>query len=48
MANAEHARILQDGVDAWNSWRRQHQNILPDLSQLNLADAGISALLVFI
>jgi uncharacterized protein YjbI with pentapeptide repeats len=31
MADKEHLRILQQGVDAWNQWRAEHPEIQPDL-----------------
>ena len=44
MANEEHLRILKQGVDAWNEWRREHPDIQPDLSGANLGEmAGFSA-----
>ena len=30
MANEEHLRILQQGVEAWNEWRSAHPDIKPD------------------
>ena len=35
MANPEHLAILQQGIPAWNSWRREHADIEPDLSRAN-------------
>jgi Pentapeptide repeats (8 copies) len=32
MANAEHLAILQQGTHAWNTWRSEHPDIVPDLS----------------
>jgi hypothetical protein len=31
MANKKHLRILKQGVEAWNEWRRQHPRAIPDL-----------------
>jgi hypothetical protein len=36
MANPEHLRILQQGVEAWNTWRRQENNIRLDLPETYL------------
>ena len=33
MANPEHFRILQKGINAWNLWRAEHPEIQPDLNQ---------------
>jgi Pentapeptide repeats (8 copies) len=32
MANDQHVAILKQGVGAWNAWRDENPNILPDLS----------------
>jgi len=31
MANPEHVKILEQGVDAWNKWRAENPGIIPDL-----------------
>jgi hypothetical protein len=31
MADDEHVAILKRGVDAWNEWRRENPDIVPDL-----------------
>ncbi|GCF10553.1 pentapeptide repeat-containing protein [Dictyobacter arantiisoli] len=51
MANQEHLALLQQGVEAWNDWRREHPGIRPDLahaqlknmylSKINLRDASL-------
>lgn len=38
MANEEHLKILEQGVKAWNKWRKQNPNIKPDLSRATLGD----------
>jgi uncharacterized protein YjbI with pentapeptide repeats len=45
MANREHLTILKQGVEAWNKWRDEHPDTMPDLSgedlsglDLNLSD----------
>ncbi|MFP5262013.1 MAG: toll/interleukin-1 receptor domain-containing protein [Blastocatellia bacterium] len=52
MANPEHVKILKQGVEAWNEWRRVNHEITPDLrgadlhglelSNSNLSDANLS------
>jgi hypothetical protein len=42
MANPEHLKILKQGVKAWNKWRKENPNDIPDLSG---ADLGISDLI---
>jgi hypothetical protein len=37
MANDEHVAILKKGVDAWNAWRDENPNILPDFSAAKLS-----------
>jgi uncharacterized protein YjbI with pentapeptide repeats len=39
MANPEHLQILEQGVEAWNAWRRRNRDITPDLEQANLSGA---------
>ncbi|MDT5268288.1 MAG: hypothetical protein QOH49_474 [Acidobacteriota bacterium] len=53
MANPEHAKILMQGVAAWNEWKRDNPQIKPDLngedlngailSEANLSGAGLRA-----
>ena len=42
MANPEHVEILEQGVDAWNSWRQAYPDIRPDLSGASLQMADLS------
>jgi hypothetical protein len=42
MANPEHLKVLQQGVEAWNRWRSEHQDIVPDLIGANLITANLS------
>src|SRR4051794_40746646 len=41
MANEEHLAILKQGVEAWNAWRREHPQILPDLRGARLEGAKL-------
>lgn len=41
MANNEHLKILKQGVEAWNEWRKQHA-VIPDLSEISLIGADFS------
>ena len=41
MANPEHLKILEQGVAAWNQWRKDNPNVTPDLSTVNLSDADL-------
>jgi uncharacterized protein YjbI with pentapeptide repeats len=43
MANEGHLRILEQGVKVWNTWRREHPGIEPDLTGVNLSEAHLSA-----
>src|SRR2546426_1109603 len=43
MANQEHVKILQQGVEAWNQWRDQDPKISPDLREANLRGADLHA-----
>jgi hypothetical protein len=37
MANEEHLAVLRQGVDAWNAWRKEHPDVVPDLSEVDLS-----------
>jgi len=41
MANPEHLQILTQGVEAWNRWRVQNQDIRPDLVDANLTGINL-------
>ena len=36
MANPEHLKLIEQGVDIWNAWREKCPEIHPDLSQTDL------------
>jgi hypothetical protein len=37
MANLEHLKILKQGVEVWNTWRKEHSGEVFDLSNANLS-----------
>ena len=41
MTNKEHVAILKKGVAAWNEWREQHPDIMPDLREAHLGEADL-------
>jgi len=41
MANREHLKILKQGVDAWNKWRKENLGINPDLTEAKLYEAKL-------
>jgi len=41
MANPEHLEILQQGVEQWNKWRKEHLEIRPDLRKGELERANL-------
>ncbi len=41
MANQEHVVLLEQGVDAWNAWRQEHRNTVPNLREADLSDADL-------
>jgi len=43
MANDEQVALLKQGVAAWNAWRDENPNILPDFSGAFLPNANLSA-----
>ena len=40
MANQEHLAKIQQGVEAWNKWRRENPDIQPDLSRCTAQTGG--------
>lgn len=36
MANQSHREMLRMGVEAWNQWRKDHPDIIPDLRNISL------------
>ena len=42
MANQEQLDLLKQGREVWNTWRKQHPSLRPDLSEANLSDADLS------
>jgi hypothetical protein len=42
MANPEHLAILQQGPQVWNSWRKEHPDIVPDLGWADLRALDLS------
>ena len=46
MANSEHLKILNQGVEAWNRWRLDNKGIKPDLSRADLANAELADVLL--
>ncbi|MEM8971101.1 MAG: pentapeptide repeat-containing protein [Pseudomonadota bacterium] len=42
MADHEHLEVIREGVSAWNSWRDNNPNIIPNLSDADLSDADLS------
>jgi hypothetical protein len=42
VANEQHLRILKQGTDAWNRWRRKNPEIEPDLRWAKLSWADLS------
>jgi len=41
VANLAHLQILEQGVEAWNVWRRQNWDIRPDLRGADLTEADL-------
>jgi uncharacterized protein YjbI with pentapeptide repeats len=53
MANEEHLRIAQQGAEAWNGWRWQNPDAVPDLkgadlSMAHLTEADLSEALLIV
>ncbi len=43
MANPEHLKILRQGTEAWNRWRKKHRGSQPDLSHADLQQVNLRA-----
>jgi hypothetical protein len=42
MANSEHiAKLIEEGVEAWNKWREENPTVKPDLRSANLREADL-------
>jgi hypothetical protein len=41
MAYPDHRKILEEGIEAWNKWRRDNPNIKPDLSGVDLRETDL-------
>jgi integrase len=41
MANEDHLAILHAGAEQWNAWRKEHQDISPDLTGADLTGAHL-------
>jgi hypothetical protein len=41
MADEEHLAKLEEGIKAWNKWRRENIAIVPDLQNANLREANL-------
>ena len=42
MTNGEHSALLKQGVDAWNTWRKENPWIRPELSSVNFSLANLN------
>jgi uncharacterized protein YjbI with pentapeptide repeats len=42
MANSKHVEILKTDVDAWNQWRSENGQIIPDLSEADLGKLNLT------
>jgi uncharacterized protein YjbI with pentapeptide repeats len=47
MANAEHLKLLNQGVKVWNKWIREHDDIVPDLSNADLSGKDLTRVWLF-
>jgi hypothetical protein len=43
MANKKHLKILNQGVEAWNRWRRENPDVRPDLNRADLSEVDLSS-----
>ena len=41
MGNPDHIAKIDEGVDAWNTWRNDNLRVQPDLTRANLSIVAI-------
>jgi len=41
MANPEHLKLLEQGVDVWNAWRKKEPSVRPNLREANLSGVNL-------
>ena len=44
MANQEHLDILNQGVESWNLWRKEHPEVQPDLRSADLINTDLDSI----
>ena len=44
MANPEHLKILKQGVELWNQWRKENPKIQPDLTETDFTGENLSGI----
>jgi uncharacterized protein YjbI with pentapeptide repeats len=44
MANPEHLAKLNEGVPAWNAWRKQNPELAPDISETDLSEMPLEGI----
>ncbi|WP_221928624.1 pentapeptide repeat-containing protein [[Scytonema hofmanni] UTEX B 1581] len=42
MANEEHLKVLKQGIQAWNQWRKNNPEVNPDFTQADLTGMGLA------
>lgn len=42
VANPDHLSVLLEGVEQWNTWRRAHPRVVPDLIEADLLKADLA------
>jgi uncharacterized protein YjbI with pentapeptide repeats len=42
MANDDHVALIEKGVNAWNAWRLENADELPDLSGVDLSEVDLT------
>lgn len=44
MANSEHLKIIKQGPGAWNKWREENPDIIPDLAWANMIGMNLQGI----